>query len=179
MSGTSKTVVVHVTTQPGHRRPNNSTTTTAWRISFLLICTRLHEFELVPYIIINLPHKLGAHSFICLNNACQMMPPSPGVHPGVFSWWLTGRAPLHHREVSAVPCPTSAQAPWSHRLISLMTCPAIGSAWARSPQAGACATYTAWWGSMNCNDWSVSVLFSPPLALHLQDRHLGMAFTWP
>lgn len=49
---------------------------------------------------------------------------------------LTGQAPLHHREVLNVPCPTSAQAPWSHRLsslFSLMTCPAIGSAWARAP----------------------------------------------
>lgn len=57
--------------QSGHGRPNNSTMTTAWRISFLLICTRLHEFELVPYIIINLPHKLRGQSFICLNNGAK------------------------------------------------------------------------------------------------------------
>lgn len=55
-------------TQPRHRCPNNSTTSTEWRISFLLICTRLHEFQQVPYIIINLPRKRTSYNSIRLNN---------------------------------------------------------------------------------------------------------------
>lgn len=133
-----------------HTAPDNSTTTTAWRISFLLICTRLHEFELVPYIIINLPHKTGsARSFVCFLNVADMTPRhSRCVHAatGCRGAYRTGTSPSPRSpdrplsDFGSGSMISSAQLSHDdlscHRVLVGAHC-----------RAGACATHAAWWGS--------------------------------
>lgn len=71
MGGTSKTVVAHATAQTGHRL---RITLLRPRHEGLVSCSYAHGYvssSLVPYIIINLHHKLKAHSFVCLNNVAR------------------------------------------------------------------------------------------------------------
>lgn len=67
--------------------------TLLWGISYLLICTRLHEFEPVPYIIINLPHKPRGTAFYLFTEWRQMMPNKPALRAKCVLH-LTGQGPV-------------------------------------------------------------------------------------
>lgn len=114
-AGTSKTVVVRVTSL--HM---DGLITLLWprRITFLLICTRLHEFELVPYIIINLLRKLRSPSCICSNDGTEWSRWA-WVHSGLPDGNLSitrashpnsGR-PIHEIIGSALPWPVLQSGP--------------------------------------------------------------------
>lgn len=118
--------------------------TLLWRISYLLICARLHEFALVPYIIINLPHKPRGAAFYLFTEWRQMMPNKPGLRAKCTCSILPDRG--------ASPSPSNPTRTLSdHGAGSMISSAQLSRDLScyRVPvgalsQAGACATHAAW-----------------------------------